>query len=177
MATDQHTTAFNRPHGSITQGEVDSNLEAAPHTNLKVLYTAQVRVQGGREGHARSDDGALAVHLSKPPALGGKKQADTKGEIGTNPEQLFAAGYAACFLSALEFVAQQENDVLPKDAAIHSTVDLGKADDAFGLAVTLKIILPNVDRNKANKWKEKAHQICPYSNATRNNINVTLTLV
>jgi lipoyl-dependent peroxiredoxin len=137
---------------------------------LKILYTAEALATGeGRDGHGRSSDGVLDVTLSTPKELGGAGG-------GTNPEQLFAVGYAACFHSALRVVAgQQKADV--SDSAVGARVSLGSTDNgAFGLAVDLEITLPNVDHDTAQKLAEAAHQVCPYSNATRGNIAVTLTV-
>ncbi|RMI35630.1 organic hydroperoxide resistance protein [Nocardia stercoris] len=137
---------------------------------MKILYTAEALASGdGRNGHARTTDGKVDVDLSMPVEMGGDG-------AGTNPEQLFAAGYAACFHSALRLVARAEKaDV--SDSAVGARVSLGTADTgAFGLAVTLEVSLPNVTRDEALALTEKAHQVCPYSNATRGNVEVTLTL-
>lgn len=136
----------------------------------KTLYTAEATVTGGRlEGHARTSDGALEVDIRPPAELGGSGG-------GTNPEQLFAVGYAACFHSALRLVARQEKaDV--SDSSVGARVSIGQLDNGgFGLAVELEIALPNVDEQTAKQLAEKAHQVCPYSNATRGNIEVTLTV-
>ena len=135
----------------------------------KVLYTANVHTTGGRDGRAVSDDGLLDVKLSPPKGLGGVGGA-------TNPEQLFAAGYSACFLSALKHVAAAQKLALPADAAVDAGVDLGPIAQGFGLAVRLTVHLPSLDRAVAEKLVATAHQVCPYSNATRGNIDVTLTL-
>jgi Ohr subfamily peroxiredoxin len=135
----------------------------------KVLYTANVHTTGGRDGRAVSDDGLLDVKLSPPKGLGGVGGA-------TNPEQLFAAGYSACFLSALKHVAAAQKLALPADAAVDASVDLGPIAQGFGLAVRLTVHLPSLDRAVAEKLVATAHQVCPYSNATRGNIDVTLTL-
>ncbi|MCF6387863.1 organic hydroperoxide resistance protein [Mycobacterium sp. MBM] len=137
---------------------------------MKTLYTAEALATGeGRDGHGRTSDGKVDVALSIPKEMGGSG-------AGTNPEQLFAVGYAACFHSALRLVArQQQADV--SDSAVGARVRLGSDDTgAFGLAVELEIILPNVDRDTAQQLAEAAHQVCPYSNATRGNIEVTLTV-
>ncbi|WP_054814575.1 organic hydroperoxide resistance protein [Nocardia arizonensis] len=133
---------------------------------MKVLYTAEALATGdGRNGHARSTDGRVDVDLAAPPELGGSGQ-------GTNPEQLFAAGYAACFHSALRLVAKSA-DADVTDSAVGAKVSLGPNDDGgFGLAVTLEISLPNVPRDRARELADKAHAVCPYSNATRGNIDV-----
>jgi len=137
----------------------------------KVLYRAQATASGGREGHAESSDGALHVQLSTPRELGGA------GGSGTNPEQLFAAGYSACFLGALKFVAAREKVALPADASITGSVGIGAITSGFGIEAELQISLPGLPREQAQALVEQAHIVCPYSNATRNNIDVTLTLL
>ncbi|WP_454690974.1 organic hydroperoxide resistance protein [Achromobacter aloeverae] len=137
----------------------------------KVLYRAQATATGGRDGRAVSSDNALDVKLTTPRELGGA------GGSGTNPEQLFAAGYSACFIGALKFVASQEKFPLPADASITGEVGIGQIPGGFGIEVELKISLPGVDPAKARELVEKAHTVCPYSNATRGNIDVTLTVV
>jgi len=137
---------------------------------MKTIYTAEALTTGdGRDGHARSADGRLDLELAIPKEMGGSGD-------GTNPEQLFAIGYAACFHSALRLVGRQEKaDV--SDSAVGSRVSLGQLDGGgFGLAVELEITLPNVDHATAQALTEKAHQVCPYSNATRGNIDVTLVV-
>jgi len=135
------------------------------------LYQAKATATGGREGTAKSSDGILDVKLTTPKELGGA------GGAGTNPEQLFAAGYSACFIGALKFVGGQEKIAVPADASITGTVGIGTIPGGFGIEVALDISLPGLDRAVAQSLIEKAHQVCPYSNATRGNINVTLTLV
>ena len=132
---------------------------------MKVLYTAEATVTGGRdEGHGRSSDGALDVQL-RPPGEGG----------GTNPEQLFAVGYAACFEGAIKTVARREK-LEADDVSIDSKVSLGPREDkSFTIAVALDVTLPQLDDAQAAKIVEAAHQVCPYSNATRGNIDVALT--
>jgi|TARA_R110001599_G_scaffold19524_3_gene74693 Ohr subfamily peroxiredoxin len=137
----------------------------------KVVYRAHATATGGREGHAKSSDGALDVKLSTPKELGGA------GGEGTNPEQLFAAGYSACFLGALKHVASQEKVKLPQDTHIEGDVGIGAIPTGFGIEVELKISLPGLEQDVAQQLVDKAHIVCPYSNATRGNINVTLTLV
>ena len=137
----------------------------------KALYQAQATATGGREGTAKSSDGILDVKLVTPKELGGA------GGAGTNPEQLFAAGYSACFIGALKFVGGQEKIAVPADTSITGTVGIGQIPGGFGIEVALDISLPGLDRAVAQSLIEKAHQVCPYSNATRGNINVTLTLV
>jgi len=132
----------------------------------KVLYTAKAHTTGGRDGMAKSDDGRLNVTLSSPGTAG----------TGTNPEQLFAAGYSACFIGAIKAVAGMKKIALPDDLSIDAAVDLGKIPDAYGIAVRLDVSLPGMDRVAAQELIDAAHQVCPYSNATRGNINVTITL-
>lgn len=138
----------------------------------KTLYTATALASGGREGKARTNDGRLEVNLSTPKELGGP------GGAGTNPEQLFAAGYSACFLSALKFVAMQSKVNLGSEASVEGTVNIGSIPSGgFGLEAELQISLPGVDKTVAEQLVEKAHAVCPYSNATRGNISVNLKLV
>ncbi|KAK0359472.1 hypothetical protein LTR94_031172, partial [Friedmanniomyces endolithicus] len=126
---------------------------------------------GGRDGHARSQDGVLDVALSTPKELGGA------GGAGTNPEQLFAAGYSACFIGALKVAGQQLKVKVPDDVAVHATVGIGpRSQGGFGITADLAVDLPGVDREQAQQLVDAAHQICPYSNATRGNVDVTLTL-
>ena len=132
----------------------------------KVLYTAKAHTTGGREGASRSDDGRLDVQLTAPGT----------GTTGTNPEQLFAAGYSACFIGAIKAVAGKSNTTLPADLAVDAEVDLGTIPDAYGIAVRMTVHLPGMDRAEAQKLVDAAHQVCPYSNATRGNIDMTLTL-
>ena len=132
----------------------------------KVLYTARTHTTGGRDGASSSDDGRLDIDLSSPGGAG----------KGTNPEQLFAAGYSACFIGALKAVAARQKVTLPQDLAIDAEVDLGPVGQAFGIAVRLNISLPGMDKAQAQELVDTAHQVCPYSNATRGNIDVTLTL-
>lgn len=135
----------------------------------KVLYTAKAQTTGGREGRSVSDDGLLDVKLAPPKELGGMGGA-------TNPEQLFAAGYSACFMGALKHVAGSKKIAIPKDASIEACVDIGPIPAGFGIAVQMRIDLPGVERSVAQDLVDAAHQVCPYSNATRGNIDVTLTL-
>ena len=136
----------------------------------KTLYTAKARVTGGRDGHARTDDGLLEVDLRVPQSMGGPGG-------GTNPEQLFAAGYAACFQSALGVAARRER-VDVSGSTVRSQVHIGPVEGgAFGLAVVLEVEIPGADREAAQRVVEAAHQVCPYSNATRGNIDVTLSVV
>lgn len=136
-----------------------------------VAYTAKATATGGRQGTAKSDDGRLDVTLSTPKGLGGD---DGKG---TNPEQLFAAGYAACFIGALKLVAGQEKVKLPADTHINSEVAIGPIEGGFGIAVKLAVSLGDLDKARAEELVAKAHQVCPYSNATRGNIEVELSVI
>ena len=136
----------------------------------KVLYRAEATSTGGREGSSRSSDGVLDLKLTTPKELGGN------GLPGTNPEQLFAAGYSACFLGALKFVAGAAKVVLPADTKITGNVGIGQIPTGFGIEVTLTVDIPGVDRAVAQGLVDKAHIVCPYSNATRGNIDVTLKL-
>lgn len=136
-----------------------------------VAYTAKATATGGREGVAKSDDGRLNVNLSTPKGLGGDD-----GQ-GTNPEQLFAAGYAACFIGALKFVAGSEKIALPSDTHINSEVSIGAIEGCFGIAVKLAVSLGDMDKTAAQELVNKAHQVCPYSNATRGNIEVELSVI
>ncbi|MDH1500205.1 organic hydroperoxide resistance protein [Comamonas terrigena] len=132
----------------------------------KVLYTAHAHTTGGRDGASRTDDGRLAIALSSP---GGAGQ-------GTNPEQLFAAGYSACFIGAMKAVAARQKLTLPQDLAVDAEVDLGPVGQAYGIAVRMTIHLPGMDPAQAQQLVDTAHQVCPYSNATRGNIDVTLKI-
>jgi len=137
----------------------------------KVLYRASATATGGRDGRSVSSDNVLDVKLATPRELGGA------GGAGTNPEQLFAAGYSACFLGALKFVAAREKIALPADTSITGQVGIGAIPTGFGIEVDLNISLPGVDRAVAQSLVDKAHIVCPYSNATRGNIDVRLTLI
>ena len=136
----------------------------------KVLYTASATVTGGREGRATTSDAALDVKLATPREMGGA------GGEGTNPEQLFAAGYAACFLSALQLVATRARTPLPAGTSVEARVDLGTTAGAFGLQVELRVSAPGMERAQAEELMRKAHEVCPYSNATRGNVDVTLAV-
>ncbi|MCJ8337404.1 MAG: organic hydroperoxide resistance protein [Pseudomonadales bacterium] len=136
-----------------------------------VLYTAKAAVTGGREGIAKSDDGRLDLILSTPKGLGGDDGA------GTNPEQLFAAGYAACFIGALKLVAGQAKITLPEDTQINAEVSIGPITTGFGIAVKLAVSLGDLDKSQAQNLVEQAHQVCPYSNATRGNIDIELSVI
>ena len=136
----------------------------------KVLYTAHATSTGGREGTSKSSDGVLELNLTVPKELGGN------GARGTNPEQLFAAGYSACFIGALKFVGAKEKIAVPADVSVTAQVGIGPIPTGFALDVELTISLPGLARAVAEDLVEKAHQVCPYSNATRGNVDVRLTL-
>lgn len=135
---------------------------------MQTLYVASATSTGGRDGRSTSSDGALDVSLSTPKGLGGA------GGSGTNPEQLFAAGYSACFIGALKFVAGQQKRSLPADTTVAADVGIGQIEGGFGLDIDLKISLPGLDQAEAQALAEAAHKVCPYSNATRNNVDVRL---
>jgi Ohr subfamily peroxiredoxin len=137
---------------------------------MKILYTAQATATGGREGQARSSDGVLDAQLAIPAELGGPGG-------GTNPEQLFAAGYSACFQSAM-FTVARRMQLSAEGSTVTAKVGLGTQEGgAFNIAVELDVALPGLDREDAEKLVERAHQVCPYSNATRGNVEVTLRVV
>ena len=135
----------------------------------KVVYQAHATATGGRDGTAKSSDGLLDVKLTVPKEMGGAGG-------GVNPEQLFAAGYSACFIGAMKFVAGTEKITLPADLSIDATVGIGGIPQGFGIEVQMVVKAPGMDRAQAQALIDKAHQVCPYSNATRGNIEVTLTL-
>jgi len=139
---------------------------------MQVLYRTQATATGGRTGQAETADGKLKVTLVTPKELGGP------GGEGTNPEQLFASGYSACFLGALKFVAMNRKVKIPEDATVTAAVGIGKRDDGegFGLEVTLTIKVPGLDSALVNELVQAAHIVCPYSHATRNNIDVQLVV-
>lgn len=137
----------------------------------KVLYRAHATATGGRDGRAVVPEGKLDLKLTTPKELGGA------GGEGTNPEQLFAAGYSACFVGAMKFVAARDKIAIPADVSINGFVGIGVIPNGFGIEVELKISLPGMARDAAQALIDKAHIVCPYSNATRNNVDVTLTLV
>lgn len=136
----------------------------------KAVYTAKAKATGGRDGRATSSDGILDVQLAVPKEMGGPGG-------GTNPEQLFAAGYSACFLGAMKFVASRDKLNMSKDAYIEGEVGIGPIPTGFGIEVTLNIHLEGMDQAEAQKLVDAAHIVCPYSNATRGNINVTLNAI
>ena len=140
--------------------------------SVNVLYTTQAYATGGRDGHAETLDGTFRVDLSTPKELGGA------GGAGNNPEQLFAAGYSACFIGAMKAVAAQNKHLkVPADTKVTATVGIGpRSEGGFGLTVALDVSLPGIERADAEELVAKAHQVCPYSNATRNNIDVQLTV-
>jgi osmotically inducible protein OsmC len=137
----------------------------------KVFYTAHAKVTGGRDGRAVSSDGILDVKLATPREMGGA------GGAGTNPEQLFAAGYSACFIGAIKFVAARDKIALPGDISIEGSVGIGAIPNGFGIEVTLQVSVPGLPRADAESLVQKAHIVCPYSNATRGNIDVRLIVV
>jgi lipoyl-dependent peroxiredoxin len=140
----------------------------------KALYTATATATGGRSGTAKSSDGAIDVTLSTPKELGGA------GGPGTNPEQLFAAGYSACFIGAMKAVAGKQKINLPAEVSITSDVAIGphaNKPGAFGIQVDMRISVPGMDRAALEALVKTAHEVCPYSNATRGNVDVSLTIV
>lgn len=139
---------------------------SANATISKVLYTGKVHITGGREGAAVSDDGRLNISLSTPGAAGN----------GTNPEQLFAAGWSACFIGAMRFAASKVQVVIPKDLSVDTEVDLGTGDEGFQLQARLNVNLPGLSFEQAKALVEAAHQTCPYSKASRGNINIQINV-
>ena len=137
----------------------------------KVLYTAHATSTGGREGTSKSSDGVLDLKLTTPKEMGGS------GAVGTNPEQLFAAGYSACFIGAMKAVAAKQKIALPADVSISADVGIGPIPAGFGIQVAMRITVPGMERAAAEALVAAAHQVCPYSNATRGNIDVSLTIV
>lgn len=137
----------------------------------KVVYRAKAKATGGREGRATSSDGVLDLQLGLPKEMGGA------GGNVTNPEQLFAAGYSACFLGAMKFVAGRDKLAMPKDAFVEGEVGIGPLPTGFGIEAMLNIHLPGMDSADAQKLVDAAHIVCPYSNATQGNIDVTLTII
>ena len=136
----------------------------------KVVYQAHAKSIGGRDGATRTSDGILDIKLAVPKEMGGPGN-------GINPEQLFASGYSACFLGAMKFVAGTQKITLPADTSIDATVGIGQIPAGFGIEVQMSISIPGMDKAAAQALVDKAHQVCPYSNATRGNIEVTLTVV
>jgi len=147
---------------------MDQPVSASASSHGALLYTAKTHTTGGREhGISRSSDGRLDIRITPPGGAG----------IGTNPEQLLAAGWSACFESAMGLVARKRKITLPADLAIDAEVDLNKTDDGYGLRARLNISAPGLDRDVARALADEAHQICPYSKATRGNVDVTITVV
>src|SRR6185436_3833304 len=147
----------------VLSGNLNQEKTVSPE---KVLYTAQATATGGRDGRAASSDGALNVALSTPRELGGA------GGPGTNPEQLFAAGYSACFIGALKFVAGKAKVALPADTSIKGSVGIGPIPTGFAITAKLAVSVPGLPKDQVQKLVEAAHQVCPYSNATRGNVDV-----
>ena len=138
---------------------------------VNAVYHTKATATGGRDGSARSEDGKVDVKLSTPKELGGA------GGEGTNPEQLFAAGYSACFIGAMKVAAGQLKLRVPPETTVTATVGIGpRSEGGFGITADLQVNLPGLDRADAERLVEAAHQICPYSNATRNNVDVGLTV-
>jgi lipoyl-dependent peroxiredoxin len=139
--------------------------------SVNVLFTTTATATGGRDGHATTQDGSLDIKLATPKELGGA------GGAGNNPEQLFAAGYAPCFLSAMKFVATQGGPKVPYDTSVTATVGIGpRSEGGFDLDIAIEIALPGLSSADAQSLVDKAHQVCPYSNATRNNVPVRLSI-
>jgi len=159
------------PPSVVPAPSTDSHHEESAMTLEKVLYTAHATATGGRDGSAKSSDGRVSVSLSVPKEMGGD------GGPGTNPEQLFACGYSACFLGALKLVAGKESVKLPDSTKIDGSVSFGPISKGFNIAVELKISAPGVDHAKLQDLVNKAHVVCPYSNATRDNVDVKLTVL
>ena len=140
--------------------------------SVDVKYRTTATAHGGRDGTARTEDGTFEVKLATPKELGGA------GGPGNNPEQLFAAGYAACFIGAMKAASRGLKLRVPAEATVTSTVGIGpRSEGGFGLDVELRVQLPGLDRADAERLVAAAHQICPYSNATRNNVDVRLSVV
>ena len=140
--------------------------------SVNVLYRTTATATGGRDGHAATKDGTFDVKLATPKELGGG------GGPGNNPEQLFASGWSACFIGAMKFVASQGGPKVPADTSVTTTIGIGpRSEGGFGLPAALEVSLPGLDRAAAEELVHKADKVCPYSNATRNNIDVQLTVV
>lgn len=140
--------------------------------SVDAKYWAEASATGGRDGRAKVSDGSLEVKLSTPKELGGG------GGDGNNPEQLFAAGYSACFIGAMKAAAAQGGSKVPQDAQVTTRVGIGpRSEGGFGLAVEMRVSLPGLDRAEAEKLVEKAHTICPYSNSIRGNVDIKTTVV
>lgn len=139
--------------------------------SVDVKYKTRATAKGGRDGEAKSEDGKVSVKLSTPKELGGA------GGEGTNPEQLFAAGYSACFIGAMKVAGGQLKIKVPDDTTVTATIGIGpRSEGGFGITADLEVSLPGLAKADAQKLIDTAHQICPYSNATRNNVDVGLTL-
>ena len=136
----------------------------------KVIYQAHATSTGGRDGTTRTSDGLLDLTLAVPKEMGGPGN-------GVNPEQMFAAGYSACFIGAMKFVAGTQKIALPADTSIAATVGIGQIPAGFGIEVQLAVTIPGMERAAAQALVDQAHAVCPYSNATRGNIEVTITVV
>ena len=140
--------------------------------SVDVKYTTTATATGGRDGHAATKDGSLDVKLSTPKELGGG------GGPGSNPEQLFAAGYAACFIGAMKFVSSQGGPKVPNDAMVNATVGIGpRSEGGFGITAKLEVSLPGLAHDEAQALVDQAHQVCPYSNATRGNVDVEVSVI
>jgi len=157
---------------SVTQSRISPIFDARRLLSIKILYTAEATAQGGRDGHVKSSDGIVDLDLTTPKGLGGP------GQLGkTNPEQLFASGYAACFRSAMSVTSKELKTELPDSTSVTSIVHIGPdAEKKFGLAVELKVHAPGVDKQVVQSIADAAHKICPYSRSTRGNIDVILTV-
>ena len=139
---------------------------------VDVKYQTRATAKGGRDGHAKTEDGTLNVRLVVPKELGGP------GGDGVDPEKLFAAGYSACFLGALRFVAGQQNISLTSEATVEAQIGIGpRSDGGFGITAALTVHIPGLHHDTVVGLVEKAHFVCPYSNATRNNLDVVTTIV
>jgi Ohr subfamily peroxiredoxin len=148
------------------------NINPKEVIDMAILYTTKASATGGRAGNAKSEDGVLDVTLTVPKELGGD------GATGTNPEQLFAAGYSACFLGALKAVGGKEKVKIPEDTTVTATVGIGPRDDGtgFGIDVSLKVNIPGIDKDVAEDLIKKAHIVCPYSHALRTSTEVPVSL-
>jgi Ohr subfamily peroxiredoxin len=137
----------------------------------KVLYRGKAKATGGRDGRTKTQNGDIDVKLTTPKELGGP------GGAGTNPEEMFAAGYSSCFIGAMKFAAMQQKIKLPDETNIEGVVGIGAIPGGFGIEVELRINVPGMDKEQVRALVDKAHTVCPYSNATRGNTNVTLTII
>jgi Ohr subfamily peroxiredoxin len=147
----------------------DRKFEQEDSMSISPIYTATATATGGREGRAKTHDGQLDVGLAPPEAMGGSGK-------GNNPEQLFAAGYAACYLGAMKFATTQDDSLkkVPDDAEVEASVGIGpRSDTGFGLTVALKVTMPGLDKDDVQRIADAGHMICPYSHATNGNIEVT----